>query len=69
MTDLLEGLPALMSKAELAKALKITPKTLDRYHTARTGPSRIKLGGRVLFPKKDVLDWLETHRSQAVDRN
>lgn len=53
-------LPALVSPKELAALTGIPVGTWASWRSQRRGPSYIKAGSRVLYPKESVLDWLET---------
>ena len=44
----------------------ISERTLDRLHTNRTGPQRIKVGRRVLYSKQAVRQWLESKTPSMV---
>jgi hypothetical protein len=63
-----------LTKAELAAELGIHERTLDRWHTARTGPPRTVIGRDILYRRGAVLAWLanrersfEDHRERRAD--
>lgn len=53
-------LPPVMSPKTLAEVLEVTPKTLERWRDAKTGPRALKLPGSSLirYTRTDVLAWL-----------
>jgi predicted DNA-binding transcriptional regulator AlpA len=50
----------LLDRDGAAKALHISPRTLDRWHLLRIGPPRIKIGGRVRYRLSAILEWLRS---------
>ena len=42
-------------QAELARRWRISPRTLERWRCAGTGPAWLRLNGRVLYRLEDVL--------------
>jgi hypothetical protein len=53
-------LPEYMTPEELADELSICKRTLDRWHTSRTGPPRVTVGWRPLYRREAVADWLRS---------
>ncbi len=51
---------------ELAEALGVTPRTIWRWQTMRTGPPRTKLGRKTLYRKTSVMEWLAAQESKSV---
>lgn len=49
----------LYTRCELAAELKVSVRTLDRWHAMRIGPPRIKIGKSIFYPKDDVLTYLK----------
>lgn len=47
-----------LTHADLARALGVSGTTLHRWATAGSAPPRVKVGGRVLYRKAAVLEWL-----------
>ena len=58
--------PGYFSPSSLADYLDISRRTLDRWHSLRFGPPRIKIGKLVLFRQSAVERWLEEHESQPL---
>jgi excisionase family DNA binding protein len=52
---------------EAAKFLKIGVATLNRFLREEGIPS-YKIGGRRLFEKNELVEWVKTHRSFLGDR-
>jgi hypothetical protein len=44
-----------LMQAELARRWRISPRTLERWRCAATGPAWLQLNGRVLYRIEDVL--------------
>jgi predicted DNA-binding transcriptional regulator AlpA len=51
-------LDGFWTKEEASEKIGTCVRTLDRMHLARTGPPRIKLGGRILYREAAVVAWL-----------
>ena len=52
-----ETLPPRLTRAELALLWRVSPRTIERYEAAGIGPQPIRIGGRVLYRREDVLAW------------
>lgn len=50
----------------LARTLGVTVRTLCRWHAARIGPRRIKVGKTVLFDVVKLPEWLALRESEPV---
>jgi hypothetical protein len=48
-------LPARLTEHELARHWRLSRRTLQRWREARIGPPWLKIGGRVLYQRQDVL--------------
>lgn len=48
----------LVDRDRAAKLLKISPRTLDRWHLMRIGPPRIKTGRFVRYRLRAISEWL-----------
>lgn len=48
----------LMTEAELARALEISPQTLVTWRGNGEGPAYAKLGRSVYYPVSSVLEWI-----------
>ena len=51
-------IPAYMSRLELAEYLYVDYSTLHRWERRGVGPRRLKVEGRVIYPRQDLLRWL-----------
>jgi hypothetical protein len=51
---------------ELARELGINPITLVRWHMARIGPPRTKMGRRVLYRRVSVQEWLVAQEQEQL---
>jgi hypothetical protein len=47
-----------LDQPALARELKIATKTLDRWGKEGRGPAVTKIGRRVLYSRKAVIEWL-----------
>lgn len=64
--------PLTYSRAELARALGISAPTLDRLDAAgRIGPRPVRLGGRKLWVRSEVEEWLQRrdHAGELLGRD
>ena len=46
-----------LTQTEAADLLRLSPRTLERYRVAGTGPKFVKAGRRVLYRRSDLEDW------------
>ena len=56
---------ALFAPSVIAAVRSVTPALLERERWQRTGPKHLKLVGRVLYRKADVLQWIEQQQQVA----
>ena len=54
-------LEALMSEGDAAKALALSPRTMEGKRLRGDGPPFVKLGGRVLYRPSDLAAWVEAN--------
>jgi transcriptional regulator with XRE-family HTH domain len=47
-----------LHRDELAEALNVSPRTLDRWEALRKGPPRVRVGRTILYSIDSVADWL-----------
>ena len=52
-----DDLPARLTRADLARFWRVSLRTIERREAAGVGPRPIKLGGRALYRRDDVLAW------------
>jgi predicted DNA-binding transcriptional regulator AlpA len=57
-----------MTPEELADELGICRRTLDRWHTSRTGPPRVTVGRRPLYRREAVTEWLRSREQNLSER-
>jgi helix-turn-helix protein len=48
---------------ETAELLRVKPRTLDNLRWTRKGPPARRHGGRIVYHRREVLDWSERHRT------
>lgn len=51
-------LHAYMTVRELAAELRVHPRSIYRWASERTGPPRVQVGGRTLYRRAAVIEWL-----------
>ncbi len=55
------------TREDLARDLRRSTRTLDRWHKQRIGPTRTKAGGGlILYRKSAVTEWLEAQTEDTV---
>jgi hypothetical protein len=57
------------SKAGLAKALKVTERTVDRWRKQRTGPPVTLRGRTPLYKKESARAWLQGLEQKPLRRH
>lgn len=60
-------LPHRMTRADLALFWRVSPRTIERYEAAGIGPPPIRVGGRVLYRREDVLAWEQAQIDRSED--
>jgi hypothetical protein len=48
---------------ETAQLLRVKPRTLDNLRWSKKGPPARRHGGRIVYHRRDVLDWSERRRT------
>jgi len=51
---------------EVAETLRVSERTLHRWHALRVGPARCKVGRRVLYRKSAIDAWLTANETKPV---
>lgn len=60
-----EAAPILfLDQNDLAARWRISPRTLERWRCARTGPCFVKMGGKVRYSIEDVLAFERRRRAE-----
>ncbi|NQY97654.1 MAG: helix-turn-helix domain-containing protein [Henriciella sp.] len=57
-----DELPELLSAAEAAEFLNLSPITLSHYRCQGRGPIYRKHGWRIFYAKPDLIDWSNRQR-------
>jgi len=55
------GLPELLTIAEVATFLRVNPKTIRRWVTARRIPC-LRIGTRIRFDRGEIVSWVRQRR-------
>lgn len=58
----------LLTAAEVADLLGVSPGTILDWHEAEKGPPAFKIGRAVRFRREEVEAWLETKRAPGGTR-
>lgn len=56
----------LLNETETAKALRLSPRTLQWWRHSGGGPAYIKQGARVFYLQEDLLDWIDRNRRDST---
>ena len=56
--------PPFLTIAEAAEFLKVNPRTLDNMRWKHTGPVFRRHGGRVVYCRKELLEWSKGGRAK-----
>lgn len=55
-------LPPRMTEKEVAAHWRVTPRTLQRWREEGFGPSWLRIGGRILYTRDEVLGYERRQR-------
>ncbi len=59
-----------ITTVELADLLRIKKNTIERWRVSKSCPVPwTKIGGRILYKKQDILDYLETQQRLSTNQN
>lgn len=65
MTDIkVLDLPQRLTREELADFWRVSTRTIERWSAQGICPQPIRIGGRVLYRREDVLAWEGRHQSE-----
>ena len=65
MTSKLQG--DLLSTADAAALLNITPQTLRRYRCSGEGPPFVYINSKLkLYSKQEVMSWVQTRKRKST---
>ena len=57
------SLDGYLRREELAQLLGVSARTVDRWHSLRSGPPRIAIGRLILYNLESVRAWLQAKES------
>jgi predicted DNA-binding transcriptional regulator AlpA len=60
--DTTPAAPEYLTHTECADLIRRTPTVLRQMNYRKVGPPRIKVGKRVIYPRVEVIAWLESQR-------
>ncbi len=63
----LQSLPSRLTRAEMALHWRVSLRTIERHEAAGIGPQPIRVGGRVLYRRDDVLAWEQAQIGGSAD--
>jgi hypothetical protein len=49
-----------ITRHQFARMLKVSNRTIDRYHVNRIDPKRVKIGKQIFYKLTDVKVWVES---------
>ena len=55
-----------LTQTEVAKILRLSPRTLERHRLTGTGPMFMKAGNRVLYAEDHIKSWLAANTFQST---
>ena len=55
-----------LTTKEVARYLRLSPRTLERYRVAGGGPKFLKLGRLVFYEKRALDEWLASRRRRST---
>ena len=55
-----------LTKHELARELRRSTRTLDRWHVQRIGPARTRAGKTILYSRRAVTEWLQRNEETVL---
>ena len=58
-------LPVILTQDELARLLKVPPRTLEDWRLTRSGPPYRKIGRHVRYELTEVMEWFRRQRDHA----
>ncbi len=58
--DVTALLPLLVDVAEVSRLTSLSPRTVWRYASCGKFPQPLKLGGRRLWRREEIIDWIES---------
>ena len=56
----ISDLPAMVSRAQAAEFLGVTPQALSQMDARGEGPPYARIGRVVRYRREDLLDWVES---------
>lgn len=57
---------ALLTESEAAYFLRASARTLQDWRVRGCGPKFVKVGSRVVYQRKDLLEWIATRTLQST---
>lgn len=55
----------LLTETDVASTLRVSIRTLRRWHALRKGPPRVKIGRKIHYRSGSVQNWIEG--SESID--
>lgn len=60
-----ETCPIYLNQNELADRFRISPRTLERWRWKKTGPTYVKLGGKIVYALGDIETYERRRRAET----
>jgi hypothetical protein len=63
----LTELPPMVSRSQAAEYLGVTPQALSAMDVRGAGPTYVRIGRVVRYPREDFVAWIEAHTVRRFD--
>lgn len=48
----------MLSSSDVAKILGVSPSTIEKWRREAIGPCYKTVGGRIMYPKREIANWM-----------
>lgn len=56
--------PTYLTQEEVACRFRVSPRTLERWRWKKSGPSYVKLGGKIVYALSDIETYERRRRAE-----
>ena len=56
----------LLTEADVARQLRVDPRTLSRWRSLGTGPRYVRVGRAVRYVAQDLQTWLDDRQARSL---
>jgi predicted DNA-binding transcriptional regulator AlpA len=64
--EIVIGARRYVSAQHVTSMLRISPRTLSRWHAAGTGPPKIKIGKKIFYDLVKISEWLDSRETPST---